>query len=101
VSLAVVADLQGRDDEAEGWYLRALAKLDRPAAPGQTSPDLAWHPGHVAGFYRRRGEYEKAKALFQRAEQAARRPLGERHPLLAQLQKQQEALAVLRAGEGQ
>jgi tetratricopeptide (TPR) repeat protein len=69
---------QGRYDEAEPLYLRALAAQERVL--GKEHPSTLLNVNNLAELYRDQGRYAEAAPLYLRALEARARVLGKEHP---------------------
>ena len=58
-------DNQGKYDEAEPLYQRALAISEKVLGPDH--PDTATSLNNLAGLYNNQGKYDEAEPLYQRA----------------------------------
>ena len=92
MNLGIACNLCGQSQEAEGWHLQALGRLDRDAQAGRRDPALAQELSNLANAYIGRGEHRMAEALLQRAVQTLRQQVGEHHPLLLKLRGQYECI---------
>jgi tetratricopeptide (TPR) repeat protein len=69
---------QGRYEEAEQLYLRALEGYEEELGPKH--PDTLRTVQNLAGVYRDQGRYEEAEQLYQRALEGREEKLGPKHP---------------------
>jgi tetratricopeptide (TPR) repeat protein len=76
-NLALLLERQGKLEEAEGQYRRALAILDSAGAEGV---ELAAVLGNLGGVAAARGNLTEALALLQRSLELRTRALGAEHP---------------------
>jgi tetratricopeptide (TPR) repeat protein len=74
-ALAVAVQIQGRYDEAEGLFRRALAIWVRD--PGRDRVDLAVGLSNLANLLRARGEFPEAERLYLEALTIERAAFGE------------------------
>ena len=77
-NLAALCYAQGRYNEAEPLYLRALAIKEKILSPEH--PDVAMTLNNLAALYRNAGRTGEARAAYQRALAIFIRTLGEVHP---------------------
>jgi len=80
-SLANDYDLQGRSDEAEALYKRALAIQE--ATLGADHPYVALTLGNIAIVYRNQGRYQDAERLHKRALAIREKTYSASHPDVA------------------
>jgi len=76
--LGFVYRAQGRYDEAEPLFLRALEASERVL--GKEHPSTLASVNNLALLYRAQGRYGEAEPLFLRALEASERVLGKEHP---------------------
>ncbi|MCP4307664.1 MAG: tetratricopeptide repeat protein, partial [bacterium] len=69
---------QGRYDEAEPLYRRALAILEKVL--GAEHPAVATSLNNLAELYRDQGRYDEAEPLYRRALAILEKGLGPEHP---------------------
>ncbi|MBD1996292.1 tetratricopeptide repeat protein [Leptolyngbya sp. FACHB-541] len=84
IDLAWLANLyysQGRYEEAEPLYLRAL-EISKEQL-GENHPDVSNRLNNLASLYHSQGRYEEAKPLLLRALEISKEQLGENHPDIA------------------
>lgn len=77
-ALAALLDGQGKYDEAEQLYLRALAVFERHFGPEHY--EVCVNLNNLAALYQLRGEPRRAEPLYQRALAIKEKLLGPRHP---------------------
>ena len=77
-NLAVLYDNQGKDEQAEPLYERALAIHERVL--GEEHPNVAASLDNLAIHYDQQGKYAQAEPLHQRALAIRESALGEEHP---------------------
>jgi tetratricopeptide (TPR) repeat protein len=98
-NLANLYRKQGKDDEAEALYQRALAIREKVLGPEYTS--TASTLNNLGFLYSERGKYDEAEPLYQRALAIYEKVLGPEHPdtvrvkenytnLLQQIKRRQE-----------
>ncbi len=80
-NLAELYRVQGRFDEAEPLYLRALEILEKTLGPEH--PEVAVSLNNLAELYRAQGRFEEAAPLYEKALAAAEAALGPDHPDVA------------------
>jgi tetratricopeptide (TPR) repeat protein len=78
-ALAAILDAQGKYDEAEPLYQRALAIFRRHRFDFDTAVNL----NNLAALYQARGEAERPERLYKRALSIKERVFGPRHPEVA------------------
>ncbi len=78
--LALLADIQGRDGEAENLYRRSIELAEQH---GHHSPELAAALNNLASIHHRRNELDTAEPLYRRALELRRNLLGDRHWVVA------------------
>jgi tetratricopeptide (TPR) repeat protein len=76
-SLAVLHKAQGKYDQAEPLYKRALAIWEK--ALGPEHPDVATSLNNLAGLYHDQGKYDQAEPLYKRALPIMEKALGPEH----------------------
>jgi tetratricopeptide (TPR) repeat protein len=76
--LAVFYGKQGKYEQAEPLYQRALTIFERVLGPDH--PDTARNLHDLAALYADQGKYEQAEPLYQRALEICERVLGLEHP---------------------
>ncbi|MBH23491.1 MAG: kinesin, partial [Myxococcales bacterium] len=72
---------QGRPNQAEPYYTRAIALFEE--ARGKNHPDVATALNNLAYLYREQGRYPQAEPLFKRALAIQEQLLGPSHPSTA------------------
>jgi tetratricopeptide (TPR) repeat protein len=80
-ALAALLDGQGKYDEAEKLYRRALTVFER--VYGTEHYEIAVTLNNLAAIYHARGESEEAEELYQRALSIKEKALGTDHPDIA------------------
>ena len=80
-NLATTLEKEGRKEEAEALYLRAL-KMTRSAL-GDAHPAMVTRYNNLAEFYRATGRLEAAEPMFKKAMAVAEASLGRDHPEVA------------------
>jgi len=80
-NLAVSYRVQGRYDEAEPLYRRALEISEKTL--GAEHPDVATSLNNLAGLLQATGRYDGAEPLFHRALEIGEKTLGAEHPDVA------------------
>ena len=68
---------QGRYDEAEKFYLQALAGDQKMA--GQEDPDTLNVMGNLASLYLKQGRYDEAESLYRRTLTLLEKTIGPAH----------------------
>ena len=81
-NLALHYDAQGKLDEAEPLYLKALGIMRDTLGAGH--PDVAASHEHLGVLYTVQGKYNQAESHLQQALPIRRNRLGAAHPLVAQ-----------------
>jgi tetratricopeptide (TPR) repeat protein len=77
-SLAGLCSIQGRYEEAEALYRRALEIGERTLGPEHSNTATALND--LAGLYSDQGRYREAEPLYRRALEIRERTLGPEHP---------------------
>jgi len=77
-NLAQALRLQGKTEEPEGLYRRALTIWKTKL--GEQHPDYARGLSNMADYYVQLGRYSEAEDLYHRAKIAMRKSLGTQHP---------------------
>lgn len=78
--LALLADIQGRADEAENLYRQSI---ELAGQHGHQSPELAAALNNLASIHHRRDEFDAAEPLYRRALELRRDLLGDHHWVVA------------------
>ncbi|HLG77550.1 MAG TPA: tetratricopeptide repeat protein, partial [Ktedonobacteraceae bacterium] len=84
-NLAALYYQQGKYEEAEPLYLRALAICEQVL--GSEHPDTAMSLNNLAALYYHQGKYEQAVSLMKRALGILTSSLGLEHPHTRQVKK--------------
>ena len=77
-NLAGLLESQGKYEEAEPLYRRALKIYEKALGPDH--PSVATTLNNLATLYKSQGKYEEAEPLYRRALKIIKEKLGENHP---------------------
>jgi tetratricopeptide (TPR) repeat protein len=97
-NLALLYQAQGKYEQAEPLYQRALAIREQQLGPQH--PDTAGSLNNLAGLYDAQGKYEQAEPLYQRALAILEQQLGPEHPNTQTVRGNYAALLRTMGGEG-